>query len=420
MNLTFARFAVVLAIAASGAPLAAQQLDPPADDDSLQRSRQPDTDRPSDADLRRKRLERLRRLGGELFESLIGDQAGPATDIDVGRLNHSLEALLEPLLARERALEYLDFGFDPEGTNFADNSARFYLSAGLTHTAWSAAPTTIDFDVLADVRRPPGEVSRAALETRLRVKTDVIPLSNYVLARLAERLYTDEPSAAAASAQPGPRGSSVGRSSEEHFRQLVAEKLSRTGEITTMDDLADLFVYLAALQLRAANEHIDRLKIELYEAADEPAHDHLLSQLDAARRERDFLFNVRPKIDRDERGRAVAIQARIADSQVADGSQIRHLDLLIAADEISLSAVAGVTRGVDAYLLLKPIALRTLQGLQERDAAAIGLGQGILDRWVGEGRDLLLGSPAADAQHDSAGRDGGPTAEPAEQEAHPE
>jgi hypothetical protein len=420
MNLTFARFALVLAIAACGAPLAAQQLDQPADDDSLRRPRQPDTGRRADGDLRRQRLERLRKLGGELFESLIGDQAGPATDIDVGRLNHSLEALLEPLLARERALEYLDFGFDPEATNFADNSVKFYLSAGLTHTAWSAAPTAIDFDVLADVRRPPGEVSRAALDTRLRLKTDVIPLSNYVLARLAERLYTDEPSAVATSAQPGPGGSSIGPNPDEHFRQLVAEKLSRTGEITTMDDLADLFVYLAALRLRAANEHIDRLKIELYEAPDEPAHDHLLSQLDAARRERDFLFNVRPKIDRDERGRAVAIQARIADSQVADGSQIRHLDLLIAADEISLSAVAGVTQGVDAYLLLKPIALRTLQGLQERDAAATGLGQGILGRWVGEGRDLLLGSPAADRQQDSADRDGRRTAEPAEQEAHPE
>ncbi|HEX5444617.1 MAG TPA: hypothetical protein VFW87_12335, partial [Pirellulales bacterium] len=239
---------------------------------------------------RAQRVERLRKLGGQIGDlvgSLSNDPTLNPPRVDVPKVNEGIAALLAPLLTEEGGLESLRLHFDPAETNLARDRARLIGAAQMRRSSWSNDPTLVDLDVRASVERRQDGRPQATLDGGVRVQTNVIALGNRALARLRERL--DRPARGGVLPDGRPNA-------EETFRLRTLEKLERTPPLLNMDDLVDMLTYLSGLRLNATNDRIDELKERAAAVNDERLRGRLLDELADVRRQRDQMFDVRPNV----------------------------------------------------------------------------------------------------------------------------
>lgn len=332
---------------------------------------------------RGERVDRLRKIGGQLAGALAADPQMAPMPLEVSKLNEGILSLLEPLLTQERALESLRIGFDPAGTNFARDTVQLRGDARLKHTGWSPNPTQINAEVQLRMARAENSAQQALFEGQLHIDTEVIPLANRAIARFMNRI---EPRPPAGAARP--------LSAEDDFRARLRAKLESAPRLTTMDELVDLAIYVAGLRLAVVNDQIDRLKDGLNAATDERTRAALQAELDQVRKSRDQMFDVRPRVDRDERGRATALVFTMINSGLSGNGRMNHLEFAIREFDLDLIVDGTLLEGVEFYALIKPVLINTLERLQSRDPATIRLGQGILLDSFGKTRSLLFGEPA--------------------------
>lgn len=331
---------------------------------------------------RAQRAERLRKLGGqigEIVESLSNDPALNPPRVDVPKLNEGIAALIEPLLTEEGGLQSLRLQFDPAETNLARDRARLIGSAQLRRSSWSADPTLIDLDLRASMERREDGRPQGMLDGRARVQTDVIALGNRAIARLKAKL--EQPARGAASGGAP--------NADETFRLRTLEKLERTPPLQTMDDLVDVLTYLSGLRLTATNDRIDELKARAAAVSDERLRSRLLGDLAEVRQQRDQMFDVRPNVERDANGRAVAMTYTMEQSQWSNETQIERFRLAIHPTELKLNVVGSTGQGMEAYSLFKPLVLNTLARIQARDPDTMRWGRGIVNDSVGRFRGML-------------------------------
>ena len=323
------------------------------------------------------RAEKLRNLSGRLFEALAGDPAQQPKPLDVLKLNDGIVTLLKPLFENERTIESFKLGFDPEETNFAKDSAKLIASTRLKQSAWSSEPSQLDLAVVARLQRGEKGTPQARIDGQLTLATDVVPLVNHAVAKFLERTDPERsrggrPSAAAAVSDP--------------FR----ERLLKTPQVSSMDELVDLVVGLAGLRLTTINDRIVELSDELGAAPDDAARERLAADLAKARLERDQLFEVRPRIERDAAGQAVAVHFTTVRSEVAGAGQVDRLAVAITAEQITVDVAGTFVQGIEAYALVKPLITNTLSLIQDRDPDTMRMGQGILGGYLRQGRAAVL------------------------------
>lgn len=331
---------------------------------------------------RAQRAERLRKLGGQIGEivgSLSNDPALNPPRVDVPKLNEGIAALIEPLLTEEGGLQSLRLQFDPAETNLGRDRARLIGSAQLRRSSWSADPTLIDLDLRASMERREDGRPQGTLDGRARVQTEVIALGNRAIARLKTKL--EQPARGAASGGAP--------NADETFRLRTLEKLERTPPLQTMDDLVDMLTYLSGLRLTATNDRIDELKSRAATVSDERLRSRLLGDLAEVRQQRDQMFDVRPNVERDANGRAVAMTYTMEQSQWSNETQIERFRLAIHPTELKLNVVGSTGQGMEAYSLFKPLVLNTLARIQARDPDTIRWGRGIVNDSVGRIRGML-------------------------------
>lgn len=335
------------------------------------------------ADRRAQRLDRLRKGIGQasqIFQTLANDPALNPPPVDIAKLNEGLMALIKPLLGEEGGLEAVQVRFDPAETNLARDTARLIGSGKLRRSAWSEQPTLVDFDVRASVARQEDGRPRAMLDGGVRFQTDVIALANRVVVRQRRDLDRQSKKGAVRSGTPD---------ADEMFRLTWREKLERTPDLRTMDDVADLFIYYAGLRLAAANNRIDELTARLAATSDERGRAELLQDLAEVRASRDQMFAIRPKVDRDDSGRARALTFTMIQTDWNRETQVERFRLAITPRQLTLDVVGGTTTGVEAYALVKPILLNTLSRIQARDPATLELGRGMVRGYWSNLRDNL-------------------------------
>lgn len=335
---------------------------------------------------RAERIDKLRKLGGQLVDTLAADPQLTPKPLDVPRLNEALLLLLEPLLGQERAIESLHLGFDPAATNFARDTIKLRADARLKHTGWSANPTQVNLGATARMARNPSGAQQAMIVGELHLETDVIPLANRAIARLLSRPDRGTPA-------PGSRPPTA----DEDFQARLREKLQRTPPLASLDDLVDLAVYISGLQLTATNEHIDRLKHQVLTARDEQEGAAAQAELDKSRLRRDQMFDVHPHVEHDERGHAIALMYAMHNSSVPESGRINQFELTIREREIHLVADGVLLQGVEFYALFKPLVMNTLERLQNRDADTLRLGRTLIRDSLSRVRPLLFGEPPAPA-----------------------
>ena len=140
---------------------------------------------PQRANFRAERRERLLNLGGQVLNTFVppdggGPGGGPAP-LDIGKLNNALGPLATMLLGGGRDIESLHVGFDPKGTNFAEDRFRLGADASLRRTAWAEAPSRVNATLGVQVMPSENGAPMAALDGRLRLQTPVVALANYAL-----------------------------------------------------------------------------------------------------------------------------------------------------------------------------------------------------------------------------------------------
>jgi hypothetical protein len=337
---------------------------------------------------RAQRGERIRRLAdpagplGQLLGSLNGgDQNTPA--LDVVKLNDGIVALLQPLLDEEGGLEYLRLRFDPAETNLARDTVHLVGAAKLRKSAWSNEPTQVDLDLHGTVQRRPDGRPLGVLDGELRFQTDVVALANRAMARFADRLDRRAQQGSVRGEGPLP--------AEEAFRLRMREKLASTPPLRSMDDVIDLILSFSGLRLTAINDQIAEFKAQLDSAADEKARVDLKRQLDAARSQRDQMLDLRPQVERDDSGRAVALHLSLDRSQLDAATKIDRLQVVIADRLVSIQLVGNTLQGMELYSIFKPVLLNTLTRIQMRDVDTVRLGRGMVRGYVQQLREGLGG-----------------------------
>lgn len=329
---------------------------------------------------RTERIDRLRKLGGQLVESFSGEGQLAPKPVDVPRLNQALMLLLEPLLGQERAIESLHIGFDPAATNFARDTVKLQADARLRRTGWSPNPTQVNIGATVRMARNPSGAQQALIVGELHLATDVIPLANRAIARILSR--------------PGRTTASVGgppRTIEEDFQARLREKLERTPPLASMDDLVDLAVCISGFQLTAVNDQIERLKDQVHAARNEQERATAQAELVQVRLKRDQMFDVRPHVDHDKQGRATTLTYAMHNSSIPESGRINQFELTIREREIHLVADGVLLQGVEFYALFKPLLMNTLERLQSRDPETVRLGRGLIGDALSRFRPLLFG-----------------------------
>lgn len=369
---------VVLVLAA---PLAAQEQGSPPP-------------RRGTPERRAQRGERLRKLAGQagplgqFIESLSGDPAANTPALDIPKLNEGIVALVQPLLDEEGRLEYLRLRFDPAETNLARDTVHLVGAARLRDSAWSNEPTQVDLDLRGTMQRRDDGRAIGVLDGGLRFQTDVIALSNRAMARFAERLDRR-------SQQGSFRDGEL--NAEEAVRLRMREKLAATPPLETMDDVVDLVLYFSGLRLTSINDRIAELRAEIEATPGEKARAGLVQQLAAARGQRDRMLDLRPQVDRDDAGRAVAMHLRMDRSRLDEATRVERLKVDITERQVSLEIAADTLQGMELYSLFKPLVLNTLARVQSRDPDTMRLGRTMVRGYLGQLRNAL-GEPAANGQ----------------------
>jgi hypothetical protein len=285
--------------------------------------------------------------------------------------------MLEPLARPDSALEAIELRVDPEVSNLARDRVALVGSARMRWTRWSADPSNLDLAVNAQVT-PQGEGPREArIDAEAHVSTNVIALANYGLPKFAQSMTA-------------PPDEKLSGHADVLIKQRVAEKLARVGEITSMDDLADVFTHVTALRMMTLNEEVERLRARIDA---EPDNHEVVVQLHAARLERDKQFDSRPTIERNPSGAVEAIHLVMKTTQPLQGSRVNRYDVRVTAHDITVS-IGGTTRdGVAIYTVAKPAVVRMLARIQARDPEAIDLQRGIVGAVVNRWIDEIAGPP---------------------------
>jgi len=357
------------------AALAQEEIAPPTRRAAPPRAEKPRREeQPRNGD----RAEKLRNLGGRLLGAIAADPDKQAKPLDVLKLNDSIVELLKPLFENEQSIESFKLGFDPEETNFAKDSVKLVASARLKHSAWSPEPSQLELAVGARIQRGEKGASQARFESQLTVATDVVPLANHAIAKFLEK--TD------------PESSRGGRpAADNELRDQVRERLLKTPQVSSMDELVDLIIGLTALRLTSTNDEIVELSKKTGAEADGPTKQRLTAELAKARLERDRLFDVRPRVERDKAGAAVAIHFTMDRSEAPVAGQVDHLLVAITAEQITADVGGTLVEGMEAYpLLIKPLVTNTLSRLQDRDPDTLRMGQGLLNGYLRQGREAIL------------------------------
>src|SRR5262249_30179630 len=146
--------------------------------------------------------------------------------------------LVTMLLGGGRDIESLRIGFDPKGTNFAEDRLRLGIDAALRRTAWADAPSRLNATLGAQIAQNEAGGMVAVLDGRLRLQTSSVALANYALAQYKkrERSTADNTPPAPADAEPLPPATSA----DDIFGRLLDERLARIDRLESLDDVADL------------------------------------------------------------------------------------------------------------------------------------------------------------------------------------
>jgi hypothetical protein len=336
---------------------------------------------------RAQRGERLRKLAdpggplGQLLGSLNGgDTNTPA--LDTVKLNDGIVALLQPLLDEEGGLEYLRLRFDPAETNLARDTVHLVGAARLRRSAWSDEPTQVDLDLHGTMQRRPDGRPLGLLEGELRFQTDVVALGNRAMTRFADRL---DRRAQQGSVRDGPL------SAEETFRLRMREKLAATPPLQTMDDVIDLILSFSGLRLTSINDRIAELKADMESTQDEKARVDMKQQLDAARGQRDQMLDLRPQIERDDLGRAVALHLTMDRSRVDEATKIERLRVAITDRQVAIELDGSTLQGMELYAIAKPLVMNTLTRIQTRDPDTTRLGRTMVRGYLQQFREGIGG-----------------------------
>jgi hypothetical protein len=321
------------------------------------------------------RLEKLRNIGGRLIDALAGDPSQKPKPLDVLKLNDGIVELLKPLFENERTIESFKLGFDPDETDFAKDSAKLIASTRLKHSAWSPEPSQLDVSIAARFQRGDKNAPEARIEGQLELETDVVPLANHAVARFLKRNDATRSGVS---------------SSDEVMMTRIRERLSSTPPVTSVDELVDLIVGLAGVRLTTMNDRIVELADAERAERDEDARQRLADELTKARLARDRLFDLRPRVERDADGRALAVHIT-QERPSSDGAlHLEQLVIAITADRVTVNVAGTLVQGLEVYAVLKPLIVDSLSRIQERDPATQRWGQGILGDLLRQGRDEAL------------------------------
>lgn len=174
--------------------------------------------------------------------------------------------------------------------------------------------------------------------------------------------------------------------------------LTTTPPLKNMDDVVDFVLTFAGLRLTGINERIEELKVQVSSGPDEKSRLDAAKQLADARRERDQMLDVRPRVERDENGQAVAMRINLERSQVDEATRVEQLRFEISATNLTLRLVGSTMQGMELYALGKPLVLNTLTRIQMRDADTMQLGRGMFRNYLDDalgGDDEGVPPPAA-------------------------
>jgi len=382
----------------AAAPLGAQEELPTPRAQAVPRAQAPAPARPlSDrerADLRAQRREKLRSLGGQVLNALAPPDAaapGAAPVLDLGKLNDALGPLATMLLGGGRDIESLHVGFDPQGTNFAEDRLRLAADAVLRRTAWAEAPSRFHGTLGAQVVPNDTGGMVAVIDTRIRLQTPTVALANYLVNQYKSRARDADvaPSPGLADAEvvktPG--------SADDVFQQLLDERLAKVDRLESLDDVADLLTAISGLRLTAADQRIADLRSQARSAPDAEAKRELEATLAQARAERDRLLDVRPRFIRAADGAMKSIELDMIGSELFPGADMRQLECRITDSEVTLQASGALTRWIELYPVIKPLAMGVLQRIQNGDPRALDMVRPFVDGPIGRGRALIIGEP---------------------------
>lgn len=329
-------------------------------------------------DSPRPRGERLRAIAERLRENAQASEAQAEADategeqteadgagaIDFAALNEVLAEALKGFAQIEPAFEQLELQFDTTATNWEADQLALQVQATLAQTAWSESPTSLALSLQADIDpASASQPARGMVRVEFRLQTDVPPLLAHVQQRLARpqaprlrlRPFRQQP---AEPQDPGPLAE-------------IRAAAAAAGPLDSLDAAADLLLGHSGQKLTAANGAIDEIKAKLVAATESAEQRRLAEELAAARAERDKLLALRLSIERDELGVAQRLTVERASAPPGDEPlQLAALELQITNSEIVCQAEVQLQRGVEGYLLFKPLLTGLLQNLQRDDPAA--------------------------------------------------
>jgi hypothetical protein len=203
-----------------------------------------------------------------------------------------------------------------------------------------------------------------------------VPLADFALQR-----YKAKQAGKVADPPQGP---------DDFFQAYLREKLARTPNLTSFEDVVDLFQYICALRFVAQNDHIDRLKEALAAATDPAAKNSLAAELAYARSQRENMSNVRSQIVRDPSGNIQSVDLPLVNLQISPALMLERVDLHVTPTEISAKAKVGIVRGVEVYALVKPVIIMTLMQLQQRDPATVARQRAFVQSLLAQAKPFLL------------------------------
>lgn len=323
----------------------------------------------------------LQGLGGQVF-NLLGGAGGAsgapaAQPLDIGRLNSALPAMLGQLARGDAAIESWGLFFDPSGSDLGQDRLALVTDLALRQTAWSAETTKVHLELRAsaDVRTP-GQ-ARAAVDFRLILDTPAPAAADYAIRQFQAKRCGSPPT--------------VATGAQDYFIARFCEKLGRTPPLADFEELADLTQYIAALRFLAQNDEIDRLKSAEASAATAEQRQLLANELAKQRVGRDRLAATKLQVVRDPYGRAQAITLALTNLEIGQVLFAPQVDVAISHRNITLTGRADVRKGVELYVLMKPVIVLTLNRLAQRDPATVAQQQAWLQMIWSRIRPLLIG-----------------------------
>lgn len=300
-------------------------------------------DPPAGNGARRERLERLRK---EFLESFSQIQAR-VTKWDFDALGKRLEELTASVLSLGPNVRDISIKIDPRETDFAQDRAAVHGGLTLLRTRWSEMPSGVNFDLKAQAVTD-SEHPHANVKGEVVIDTDVVPFLNRILEIALRRME-----------RKADRKSTP-------LDQKIYDLLS-SSKITSLDDAADILGHIAEMRLDYFNNAIEASRKTLQAASSDADRQKLAAGLADLRTQRDKLYQVRLKIDRDELGDAIAINVTADGVDLGQFGEIDRLDAVLTKNQVAATADWKYFRGMQAYAFLKPALLAGLERIQNGD-----------------------------------------------------